>query len=207
MASALLLDVGHVILEPSWAAVRAYAAATGRTMPAPDDVALEPDDGWQTDTSGDPVGDRYWDEVARLAGLDGIVGMFRAFGNVVPEAMFDPGAVALMDDAKAAGLPVGILTNHAHMILGREWFAARPEFAGLAAFIDAAEAGVPKPDPQAYVLAAEALGVAAEDVVFLDDTPACTEGAAAVGMIGILVDPRDRRPAFDRARQLLGLAT
>ena len=185
--------------------MHAYEAATGRTMPRPDDVTLAPDDRWQTETSGDPVGDRYWDEVGRLAGLDGIVGMFRAFGEVVPDAMFDPDAVALMDDARAAGLPVGILTNHAHMILGREWFAARPEFAGLAAFIDAAEAGVPKPDPRSYLLAAEALGVTVDDVVFLDDTPACTEGAAAVGMIGILVDPRDRGPAFDRARRLLGL--
>jgi len=106
----------------------------------------------------------------------------------------------------ASGLPVGILTNHAHMILGPDWFAARPEFAGLAAFIDAAEVGVPKPDPQAYLLASEALGAAPADVVFLDDTPACADGATAVGMTGIVVDPRDRRPAFDEARRLLGLA-
>ena len=81
--------------------------------------------------------------------------MFRALGKVVPDAMFDADAVALMDDARAAGLPVGILTNHAYMILGREWFASRPEFAGLATFIDAAEIGCPKPDPQAYLTAAE----------------------------------------------------
>ena len=56
--------------------------------------------------------------------------------------------------------PVGILTNHAYMILGPEWFASRPEFAGLATFIDAAEIGCPKPDPQAYLLGGEALGVA-----------------------------------------------
>jgi FMN phosphatase YigB (HAD superfamily) len=205
VASALLLDVGHVILEPSWRAVRAYEAATGSPMPDPDDVVRRPDPRWQHDVATDPVGDRYWDEVATRAGLDGIVGMFRAFATVVPEAMFDPDAVALMDDTRAARLPVGILTNHAHMILGRDWFADRPEFAGLATFIDAAEAGVPKPDPQAYLLAAAGLGVAPAEVVFLDDTPACTEGAAAVGMTGILVDPRDRRLAFDRARRLLGL--
>jgi len=33
------------------------------------------------------------------------------------------------------------------------------------------------------------------------------EGARRVGMLGILVDPFDRAPAFDRARELLGLVT
>ena len=159
VASALLLDVGHVIIEPSWRAVRAYEAATGTTMPHPADVAVAMDHGWQTEGDVETVGDRYWDEVAKLAGHGGIVGMFRALGKVVPEAMFDVDAVALMDDTRAAGLPVGILTNHAYMILGREWFAARPEFAGLATFIDAAEIGCPKPDPQAYLTAANELGV------------------------------------------------
>ena len=62
-----------------------------------------------------------------------------------------------------------------------------------------------KPDPQAYLIAAEALGVAPEQVVFLDDTPECALGARAVGMIDILVDPLDRPPAFAQARKLLGL--
>jgi FMN phosphatase YigB (HAD superfamily) len=42
--------------------------------------------------------------------------------------------------------------------------------------------------------------------VFLDDTPECVDGARAVGMTGIVVDPSDRRPAFDEARRLLGIA-
>ena len=207
MASALVLDVGYVILEPSWHAVRAYQAATGTPMPQPDDVGVDFDAGWQETSDGVVVGDRYWGEVSRLGGFDGILGMFRLLGEVVPDALFDPAAVALMDDAGAAGFAVGILSNHAHMILSREWFAARPEFAAVTAFIDAAEAGVPKPDPQGYLLVAEAMGVAPSDVVFLDDTPACTAGADAVGMVGVLVDPADKAPVFARARQLLGLGT
>ena len=45
-----------------------------------------------------------------------------------------------------------------------------------------------------------------EDVVFLDDTPECVDGARAVGMTVIVVDPGDRRPAFDDARRVLGIA-
>ena len=43
------------------------------------------------------------------------------------------------------------------------------------------------------------------EVVFLDDTPECVDGARAVGMTGVVVDPDDRRPAFDEARRLLGI--
>jgi FMN phosphatase YigB (HAD superfamily) len=206
VAAALLLDLGHVIIEPSWRSVRAYEAATGTPMPHPADVAVAMDHGWQAAADVHTVGDRYWDEVAKLAGLGGIVEMFRALGMVVPDTMFDADAVALMDDARAAGMPVGILTNHAFMILGREWFASRREFAGLASFIDAAEIGCPKPDPQAYLTAASELGVPPADVVFLDDTPDCVKGARWVGMLGVRVDPTNRVVAFAEARRLLGLA-
>jgi HAD superfamily hydrolase (TIGR01509 family) len=72
-------------------------------------------------------------------------------------------------------------------------------------FIDAADIGYPKPDPQGYLIAAEQLGVAPAEVVFLDDTPECIDGARAVGMTAIAVDPRDPLPAFDAARRLLGI--
>ena len=42
--------------------------------------------------------------------------------------------------------------------------------------------------------------------MFLDDTPECVDGARAVGMHAIQVDPADRQAAFDRARELLGIA-
>jgi putative hydrolase of the HAD superfamily len=110
-----------------------------------------------------------------------------------------------MDDARAAGCRVGVLSNDAYNFLGRAFFASRPEFARLDAFVDASELGTPKPDPRAYRSAARALGVAPEAVVFLDDTPECVDGARAVGMTALQVDPFDRLPAFTRARHLLDL--
>jgi FMN phosphatase YigB (HAD superfamily) len=189
VASALLLDVGYVIIDGSPQAVQAYEDSTGSTIPRVTDA----------------VADRDWDEVGRLAGLGDFAGLFRALATVAPDTIFVPAAVALMDDARVAGLPVGVLTNHAYALLGRDWFATRAEFASLATFIDAAEIGCPKPDPRAYLTAADALGVAPADVVFLDDSPECVDGARAVGMNAIVVDPLDRGPAFDEARRLLGL--
>ena len=95
------------------------------------------------------------------------------------------------------GYRSGNLTNHAYMILGREWYASRPEFAGLATFIDAAEIGCPSPIRRAYLTAATSRR-AAGDVVFLDDTPECVERAWPVGMFGVRVDPMDRVPAVRR---------
>jgi HAD superfamily hydrolase (TIGR01509 family) len=190
MSTALLLDVGRVIIEPSTGALRAYEAATGTSRPDWDGLVVD----------GDP-------DVAKQRGeLDRLVAMFRALAAVVPDSLFVPEAVTLIDDANRAGVPVGVLTNHAHAMLGREWFAGRPELAGLATFIDAAERGFPKPDPKAYVTAADELGVEPDEVVFLDDTVDCVAGARAVGMVGIVVDPHDRRPAFHEARVALGLA-
>jgi putative hydrolase of the HAD superfamily len=134
-----------------------------------------------------------------------LTGLFRALIEVVPDELFDRDAVALMRDARAAGHRVGVLSNDAYAFIGYEFFAGRPEFAELDAFVDSTDVGARKPAPEAYLAAAEALAVAPGDIVFLDDTPGCVEGARRVGMVGILVDPFDRGPAFDQARQLLGL--
>jgi HAD superfamily hydrolase (TIGR01509 family) len=130
---------------------------------------------------------------------------FRAIADVAVDLMIDEDAVALMRDARAAGKRVGVLSNDAYSIMGREFFANRPEFAELDAFVDAVDIGVRKPEPAAYQRASEALGVSPVDIVFLDDTPECVKGATAVGMDAIQVDPADRKRAFDQARELLGL--
>ena len=132
---------------------------------------------------------------------------FRAVAEVAVDLMIDQDAVALMRDARAAGRRVGVLSNDAYSIMGREFFANRPEFAELDAFVDAADIGVRKPGLAAYQRAAEALGVPPDRVVFLDDTPECVDGGRAAGMRVIQVDPADRKPAFDTARDVLGVPT
>ena len=76
---------------------------------------------------------------------------------------------------------------------------------GLDALVDATDVGARKPEAAADLAAAAALEVRPAEVVFLDDTPECVDGARAVGMTAILVDPLDRRTAFTEARRLLGL--
>jgi putative hydrolase of the HAD superfamily len=207
MYQALLLDVGHVIIDISWRVLDAYDAVTATTEPGRHRSRPETDARWRQHVAGTITAERYWDQVARARGLDGLTGLFRALAGVVPGELFDPDAVELMRDARTAGLRVGVLTNDAYSFLGNDFFAGRPELAALDAFVDATDIGARKPEPEAYLAAAAALAVAPEGIVFLDDTPECVEGARRVGMIGIHVDPFDRTPAFDQARRLLRLTT
>jgi epoxide hydrolase-like predicted phosphatase len=48
------------------------------------------------------------------------------------------------------------------------------------------EAGMSKPDPRIYRLAAERLGIQPEEMVFLDDVPQYVDGARQVGLQAVL---------------------
>jgi putative hydrolase of the HAD superfamily len=205
MYDALLLDIGFVIIDVTWTAVDAYEKAIGTEPRGRDPADRDAGARWRAYLDGVITPDHYWREVARSRGFDGMSGMFQALAEVVPDELFDRAAVALMRDARAARRRVGVLSNEAYSFIGRDFFARRPEFTELDAFVDATELGARKPAPEAYLAAAGALSVGPESVVFLDDTPECVEGALRVGMHGIRVDPFDRTPAFARARTLLGL--
>jgi putative hydrolase of the HAD superfamily len=204
MYDGLLLDVGGVILDP-WQALDAYATATGIPVPGRGPIDPEGDPLWREKLSGTLTLNGYWDNVARRTGHDSWRSMFRAIMDLVPDELFDNDAFSLMHDARAAGRRVGVLSNDAYAIQSRAFFDARPAFQELDAFVDASDIGVSKPDPDAYLVAAEALGLAAERIVFLDDAEENVEGARAVGMLGIQVDPGAATTAFDKARELLGL--
>jgi putative hydrolase of the HAD superfamily len=62
------------------------------------------------------------------------------------------------------------------------------------------EVGLGKPDPKVYALTCERLGVPAEDTVFLDDVPACVDGAEAYGMHAILFQDTQQAIASIEAR-------
>jgi putative hydrolase of the HAD superfamily len=205
MYDGLLLDMGGVILDP-WRALDAYSAATGVPVPGRGPIDPEGDALWKDKLAGTLTLNGYWDRVARTTGHDDWRSMFRSITAVVPDELFDDDAVALMRDARAVGRRVGVLSNDAYAIQGHAFFDAHPAFHELDAFVDASDIGVSKPEPGAYRAAAEALGLATEDVVFLDDAAENVEGARAVGMFGIQVDPGQATDAFAKARELLGLA-
>ena len=138
-------------------------------------------------------------------GTSGIQALMAALFHGPPRGLLRPGALALMRDARAAGLPVGILTNDLRLFQPAEFVAGLALGELADDVIDGSVEGIMKPDPRIYRLSAARLGVACEDVVFLDDQPVNLAGAEAVGMTAVRVDVTDPQPAFARARELAGL--
>lgn len=97
-----------------------------------------------------------------------------------------PDARPALEAARAAGLRTGVLSNFSLASLDRSL-----EAAGLRDLIDAACAatviGASKPDPRAYEIAAERLGVPPAACLFVDDETPCVAGAEAVGMRAYLL--------------------
>lgn len=203
---ALLFDLGEVVTATQWPLLDRLAADTGRTLPGRGPLDPDADPLWQRYLHGELSYIGYWHAYAAAAGYENWRGLFRDLGPYMTGDDFaHPAAAALIREARAAGLKLGVLTNDGVGINGREFFANVPLLADFDAFTDARQYGGGKPAPEAYLGAASELGIEPPQIVFLDDVPVNVEGARAVGMEAVLVDPVDREPAFDAVRAMVGL--
>jgi putative hydrolase of the HAD superfamily len=205
VAKALLFDVGDVLMHSNWEVLDDLEARIGRSIPGrgPLDPAGDPE--WVRYLSGAISIEDYWTDKARIGGFDGYLGLWRAMSIELQGGVFAADGQRLIAEARAAGVKVGILSNDLIGSAGRAWVDRRPELAGFDVFVDCTEFGTRKPAPEPYLKAIADFGLPAEEIVFLDDMPYCIEGARAVGMIGLHVDPLARHHAYDRARELVGL--
>ena len=142
---------------------------------------------------------------AALGTPDWPITAFMRLLHGLSEDVVRPAAAALVADAQAAGMPVGALTNDLAAFHGDGDMADIPLIASLDALVDGSVTGVLKPDPRAYAIAAEALGLPPSAIVFVDDLPRNVDAAREAGMIGLLLDLADPAEVFERARKELGL--
>lgn len=105
-----------------------------------------------------------------------------------------PRMVAALDELRERGFTLGCITNNANVGEGPGMTAdpakARAVAAIMARFdhvIESSKAGVRKPDPRIYAMMCEALAVAPEACVYLDDLGINCKPAAAMGMAAIKV--------------------
>ncbi len=98
------------------------------------------------------------------------------------------GVPELLQALKAKNAPMYALSNYS------SWYRMIEDKLGVSRFLDwrfvSCETGVRKPQPESYLGAARALGVAPEDCLFVDDRAKNVEGARAVGMKAILRTPQ-----------------
>jgi putative hydrolase of the HAD superfamily len=100
---------------------------------------------------------------------------------------------------RGSGLRAGALTNN----WANERDVPSHDLAKLFdAFIESSKVGLRKPDPRIYRLACDALGVAPNEAVFLDDIGRNLKAARELGMRTINVDAPE--PALDALAQQLG---
>ena len=183
-------------------------AAGTLTWSGPFDPANDAD--WRAFQSGDITERQYWDQrCAEFADLTGEAAqMPRLMAHLYSGAedeLVRPEARRLIADAKAAGIPVGVLTNDLTAFHDPEWLDRISVLAEFDAMVDGRTDGVMKPQPEAYLLMAERMQVTPGECVFVDDQPINLAGAVAVGMRTVHLDPVDPAPGFAEARQLLGL--
>lgn len=211
---ALLLDLGGTAFRSGSELLARY----GEVEPAVRSVVsrrgplgTEPDPLWDSMIREEITERQYWqarsDEVGAALGRDWPI---REFMNTLytllgAEDILRPQAAALVADARAAGLAIGVLTNDLRAFHGDSAMAAHPLLAQVDALVDASVTGILKPDPRAYALAAAALGRDPGDIVFLDDMPWNVTGARAAGMIALELDLTDPGRVFAEARPHLGL--
>ncbi len=170
----------------------------------------ESDEDWREFQAGRINEREYWaNRVEEFAALTGQPASMKVMCGYLYSGSEDelvrPAARALIRDAKAAGIPVGVLTNDLTAFHDEQWLARMTIIGEFESMVDGRTEGVMKPDPAAYRLMLDRMGVPAEGTVFIDDQPVNLRGAEAVGMVPVHLDPVDPEPGFRLARTLLGL--
>jgi putative hydrolase of the HAD superfamily len=115
-----------------------------------------------------------------------------------------PTMIDAVRSCRNAGLRTALLTNNVStMADGHGWQAALRLDELFDVVVESSREGVRKPDPAAYALVLERLGVPAEEVVFLDDLGINLKPARAMGMTTIKVEDPDE--ALAQLSATLGL--
>ena len=102
----------------------------------------------------------------------------------------DDGTVRLVDDLRSAGVPIALVSN----AFGRGCYAGFDLDALADAVVISSEVGIRKPSRKIYAIACERLGVDPHRAVMVDDLQQNLDGAARLGIDGVLhTDAADTR--------------
>ena len=216
MKRALILDFGGVIsrtlFETHADTERALGLPAGTlTWRGPFDPPSDPL--WQAMQRAELSERDYWlqrsSEVGALLGerWDAMETLVQRARGAEPARVIRPETAALVHDTQAAGIRLAILSNELDLFYGRSLRERLPLLDAFERIIDATYTGVLKPDPQAYLGCLQALGLAPDEVVFVDDQVRNVEGARRLGIATVPFDVTRPEASCHAVRGLLGLAT
>lgn len=211
---ALVLDYGGVISRTPFETWDVTEQALGLpkgsiSITGPFDPARDVE--WAAMQAGEMTEREYWYQmIAKVSAMVGeewhdmVTFIRRARGND-PMSNTRPEALAMIADAKAVGLKLAVLSNELDLFYGAEMRAKMTFLDDFDTIIDATYTKILKPDPRAFAFVTEALGVAAEDCVFVDDQPKNLRGGDAFGMVTVPFDVTKPAESYAQARRLLGM--
>ncbi|MHC5766883.1 MAG: beta-phosphoglucomutase [Nostoc sp.] len=108
--------------------------------------------------------------------------------NMTPQDLL-PGAIALLDELRQAGIKIGIgsASKNARPVLERLGIAGKVD-----AIADGYSVQEPKPAPDLFLYAAKQLGIEPEQSIVVEDAAAGVEAALAAGMWALGLGPVER---------------
>ena len=102
----------------------------------------------------------------------------------------DDDTVRLIDDLRAGGVPIALVSN----AFGRDTYAGFDLDALADVFVISSEVGIRKPSRRIYAIACERLSIDPGQAVMVDDLQQNLDGAARLGIAGVLhTDAADTR--------------
>jgi len=210
---ALVLDFGGPVLLTPFELVRDEPDTPAWSLlheRGPLATAAHPDPTWEDLQAGRITERAYWAERAREWHESGgqepdTRSMIAHLYEPARPALVRELARTLVRDARAAGIPVGILTNDLSDFHKDEWIEKIEIVGDVDVVVDGSVEGFLKPDPRLYEMLSERLGVAYADMVFLDDQATNIRGAEALGIPSVWFDVTDPETSYASVRKLLGL--
>ena len=181
MIRAVVFDWGGVIQRTESRAPRQRLEAALGLAPGGVERAVFQSEAWELASTGRCSGDEAWARIVASLGYPGdILAFVEAFfaGDRVDPTMLD-----LIASLRRLGYKVGLLSNAPSPRQADDSPVGRWGMEGaFDARVFSYAVGALKPDPRMYRAILHELGVAPDNVLFIDDAPANVEGARALGI-------------------------
>lgn len=196
----LLLDFGSVISVSVFERHRETETLLGlphRSLTWMGPLAPETDALWQSMQQDELTEREYW--AIRAEGLGRMVGedhwdmltMLTRIRQIDPNAVVRPKMRQLIEAASHKGIQVGILTNEMELFYGRKFLERMDVLRYMQVIVDATHNNILKPDPRAYAMAIDAMGLRPEEILFVDDQFRNVAGGVKAGLLTQYFDLRD----------------
>jgi putative hydrolase of the HAD superfamily len=128
--------------------------------------------------------DEFWKKVVEELGLSNKLNELIEFIDGLPQHVINMEIIGLSDRLRVNGYKTGLLSNNTMETAQK--FRASDLISHFDAAVFSAEIGVSKPNPMAFKIFCERLGVALNEMAFIDDTEKSLAAATTIGFTPIL---------------------